>query len=219
MNIRGRAHFKWYATVTDVRGQSTQFEAAILPNLDVVHDAHAMAKSFRAAPLKRLPDGWQAKRFAGMDGQVEVLLVHEVEGIQVTGWRKPRLGSGDIESKYALVAVPNSQLSNLHRACELAHGGDDEADANSVRTGPQVEALENRLGYVVQRQPVARAEFRCIANFGVHDPVRRQIGGAFLGNACQRLARLQHAHRVLEALQVELQALPVGTGSESPGQF
>ena len=95
---------------------------------DVVDDAHAVAQALGAAPLERLPDGRQAERLAGVDGDVEVGAMDELERVEVAARREARLGPGDVEADDALVAVAHGQLGDLDRAGELAHGGDDGAD-------------------------------------------------------------------------------------------
>ena len=95
---------------------------------DVVDDAHPVAQALCAAPLQGLPDGGQAEGLAGVDGDVEVGVVDELEGIQVAAGREARLRPGDVEAHHAPIAVANGELRDLDRSGELAHGRDDGAD-------------------------------------------------------------------------------------------
>ena len=102
------------------------------PMRDVVDDAHAVAQPLGAAPLERLPDGRQAKRLTGVDRQMEVRLVNEVEGVQVARRRVAGLGTGHVEAHDAVVAIADGELCDLDRARELAHRGDDEAHLDAA---------------------------------------------------------------------------------------
>ena len=91
-----------------------------------------MAQAMSAAPLQRLPDRGQAECLAGVDRQVEVGVVDEVERVEVARRREACLGAGDVEADHALVAVADGELGNLDRSRELAHRGDDEAHLDAV---------------------------------------------------------------------------------------
>ena len=67
-------------------------------DLDVVHDAHAVAEALGARELERLPDRREPERLAGMDRDVEVLASDQVEGVEIAGGRIALLGTGDIEA-------------------------------------------------------------------------------------------------------------------------
>ena len=53
-----------------------------------------------------------------------------------------------------------------------------------------------------------------VAHLGVDDAIGGQVLGALAGDALDRVAVLHHADGVLEALEVELQALAVGAAAE-----
>ena len=72
---------------------------------DVVDDAHSVAEPVSTAPLDRLPDRRQPERLTGVDGEMRVLPAQVFEGVQMTGGRKARLGTGDVEPGDLLVPV------------------------------------------------------------------------------------------------------------------
>ncbi len=57
-----------------------------------------MAQPLGVAELHRLPDRGQTERLAGVDRQVEVFALDEVEGAQVLRRREAILGPGDVEA-------------------------------------------------------------------------------------------------------------------------
>ena len=66
---------------------------AVWSHDDVVDDPDAVAEPLGAAPLKRLPDRGQSEALAGVDGDVEVLALDQLEGVEVACGREPGLGS------------------------------------------------------------------------------------------------------------------------------
>ncbi len=89
---------------------------------DVVDDPHAVAEALGSAPLHGLPDARQTERLSGVDGGVEVLAHHVLEGVEVTGRREAGLGAGDVEADHAGVAKAHRELGDLVAACRRAHG-------------------------------------------------------------------------------------------------
>ena len=83
----------------------------------------------RSAPhhWMRLPDRRQPERLARVDGEVEVLPLQVLEGVQVPGGRVAGLGAGDVEADHAAVAVAHRELGDLHRAGRVPHGGQQGA--------------------------------------------------------------------------------------------
>ena len=55
----------------------------------------------------------QPEALAGVDGEVEVLVRDEVEGVEVAGRRVAGLRPGDVEADHPLVAVANRELGDL----------------------------------------------------------------------------------------------------------
>ena len=82
-----------------------------------------MAEPVGAAPLDRLPDRRQAERLAGVDGEVGVLALEVLEGVEVPGGRVARLGAGDVEADHPAVAPGDGELGDLPRAGLVAHRG------------------------------------------------------------------------------------------------
>src|SRR4051794_37608532 len=111
--VRGRAHLEGNALITHVGREPAHRQLPIVGHGYVIDDAHPVAQSVRATPLQRLPDRREAERFAGMDRQVEVCLVDQVEGIEIARRRVSGLGPGYVEANDALVAVTDGELGDL----------------------------------------------------------------------------------------------------------
>ena len=183
-----------------------------------------MTEPLGAAPLQGLPDGGQAEGLAGVDGDVEVGAMDELEGIEVAARREARLRSGDVEAHDALVAVAHGELGDLDRAGELAHGRDDGADDDgptglACQARAALEAIQPGLHDRLERQAPLRRQLRRVAHLGVDDAVGGQVLGALGGHPRDGLGRLHDRDRVAEALEVELQGLAVGTRAEPASQL
>ena len=131
------------------------FDRAVVGDLDVVDDAHPVAEPVGAAPLEGLPDGGQPERLARVDGEVVVLPLEVLEGVQVAGGRVARLGTGDVEADDAQVAVAVGEFGDLQGAGRVPHRGEQGADADAVAggAGPPLalaEALVDRLDDLLQ---------------------------------------------------------------------
>lgn len=192
---------------------------------DVVDDADAVTEPVGAAPLDGLPDRRKPERLARVDGEVGVLALEVLEGVEVPGGWVSRLRAGDVEADHPGVAVADRELGDLHAARLVTHGGQQHADADAEVTAAVGEALEHGLDDLLQRQPArpvaahaARVLFGGVADLGVHDPVARQVLGALVRDPGQRLGGLHHADGVVEGLQVALQRAGVGRLGEPGAQ-
>ena len=92
-----RAHLQRDPLVAYVGREAAELDRAVVCDRDVVDDPDPVAEAVGAAPLDRLPDRRQAERLAGVDGEVGVLALEVLEGVEVAGGRVARLGAGDVE--------------------------------------------------------------------------------------------------------------------------
>jgi hypothetical protein len=187
--------------------------------LDVVYDPDAVTQALGAAELEGLPDRGQAEGLAGVDRDVEVLAADVVERLEVARRRIALLRSGDVEPDDARVAPPDGAFGNLDRSGELAHRGDEDGhhDRPAGRGGPfrpDPEALEVRLDDLVERQTTLRRELRRVADLGVDHAVGGEVLSALRGDPNDRVALLEHADRVSERLEVQLERLAVGAAAD-----
>ncbi len=199
-------------------------DVAVRQDLDVVDDADPVTEPLGATPLQRLPDRGQTEGFTGVDGDVEVLAVDELERVKVTTGRKAVLRAGDIEADRALVAETDRNLGDLDRAGELAHGGHDGADddgraGSGSRPCAALEAVKPRLHDLVQREPALRRQLGRVTDLGVHDTVCRQVLRTLSGHTSDGGGRLHDADRVPETLQVQLQRATVSPRTEPTAQL
>ena len=116
LHVGGRAHLQRDPLVADVRREPAELGRAVVGDGDVVDDPHAVAEPVGAAPLDRLPDRRQPEGLAGVDGEVGVLALEVLEGVEVPGGRVAGLGAGDVEADDAAVAPGDGQLGDLPRA-------------------------------------------------------------------------------------------------------
>ena len=178
-----------------------------------------MAKPFGTAELDRLPDAGQTERLASVDGGVEVFALHVLERVEMAGWRKACLGTGDVEADDAAVAPANRQLGDLQASRCGAHRRADEVDREVRASCAATKAVEHRLGRLVEAQPGFGAQLRCHAHFGVHHPVGGQVLGALVGHAFDGVAVLHHADRVGERFEVQHQIVALRAAVEPRAQF
>src|ERR1051326_3697187 len=125
MHVGRGAHLEADATIAHEGGEAAQAHVRFGTDIDVVDDANAVTEALGVAPLQRLPDRWQTERFAGVDREVEVRVVDELEGVEVAGRRETFLRSGDVEPDNSAVAVSDRELGDLYRPSELAHRSHD----------------------------------------------------------------------------------------------
>ena len=183
---------------------------------------HAVAEPVGAAPLERLPDRRQPERLAGVDGEVVVLPLEVLEGVEVAGGREARLGAGDVEADDALVAVARwpvrrSPATGRRAASRSAArrpgcGGRPRGRRRSPSRKPSLTASTTSS----RRQSGLQVLLGRVADLGVDDAVGRQVLGALGGDPDQRLAGLHHRAGVGEGLQVAFQRAGVGRLAE-PG--
>ena len=89
--------------------------------------------------------------------------------------------------------------------------------AAAARWLPMQEALEVRIDHLVEGQALLGRQLRGVAHLGVGDAVGGEVLGALGGDADDRVAVLQHADRVLERLEVQLERLAIRAAAE-PGR-
>ena len=188
---------------------------------DVVDDAYAVPEAVGAAPLEGLPDRRRAEGLAGVDGEVRVLALEVLEGVEVAGGRVARLRAGDVEADHAAVAVADHQLGDLARACLVAHrghelAGDDRVAGVAGLGLPLGEALPDLVDDLLELHPALEVLLGGVADLGVHDTVGGQVHDALARDPAYVLRALHHRDRVVEGLQVARQRAGVA-GLDEPG--
>src|SRR5580700_3321544 len=224
LHVGGRAHLQRDPAVPDVGGQPAEPDGPLRADLDVVHDADAVAEALGAAPLHRLPDRRQPERLARVDRDVEVLPLQVLERVQVPARRPARLGARDVEADHALIAVSDGQLGDLQRPGRRAHRGEQgvhrDAAALPARVGAALaEALEDRLDHLVQAQPAFGVQLRREPDLGVDHAVGGQVRGALGRDPPQRVRGLHDRDRVPERVQVDLEVAAVRAFGQPAGQL
>ena len=224
LDVAGGAHLERHATVAHKRGQAAELDRSVSVHRDVVDDSRAVTESLGAAPLERLPDRRQAEALAGVDRDVEVLPLDQLERVEVPRGREAGLRPGDVETDDALVSVPHGELRGLDRAGRLAHGGDEQLHRDRPALQPRSmlalsEARQDRGHHLVEREAALGGELRRIPDLGIHDVVGGEVLGALGGHSLERIARLEEGDRVAESLEVELETLTVGTAGEPAGEL
>ena len=219
VHVRRRAHLERHASIAHERRETSEHRPTVWILGDVVDDAHAVAESFGATPLQRLPDRRQAERLAGVDRDVEVLARHELERVEMTGGREAGLGSRDVEADDAIVTPPHRELGDLTRPRLSAHGREQRVHRDRMTCGGRTlgsdrEAVDHRADDIVEPELSLGVQLGGEPDLGVHDAVGRQVLGALSRDPHQRLARLHHRKRVVETLEVQHQVLLVRTRHE-----
>ena len=217
-HVGGGAHLQGDAAVPDEGGQAAEVGLAVGAVLDVVDDAHAVAQALGPAELDGLPDRRQAEGLAGVDGHVEVLPLHVLEGVQVPGGREALLGAGDVEADHAEVPVAHGQLGDLGGVGLLAHGRQQGAHDDAPAPAPGREPGRDRLDHLVEGQPAFEVLFGGVPDLGVDDPVGGQVLGALGRHPLDGVLGLHDPDGVLEGLEVLLQGVAARAPGEPAGQ-
>src|SRR6185369_5813631 len=139
--------------------QPAELHGAVGEDRDVVDDADAVAEALGATELERLPDRRQTEALAGVEGDVEVLVAHLIERLEVARRAVTGLGAGDVESDDARVAPADGAFGDLDGAGGLAHRGDERLHHDGMPGGGSPRAsepkpLEVRLDDLVEGQPL-----------------------------------------------------------------
>ena len=74
LEVRRGAHLQRDPPVAHVGGEQAQPGSALGREVDVVDDPDAVAQAVGTAALDGLPDGRQAERLAGVDGEGQLLV-------------------------------------------------------------------------------------------------------------------------------------------------
>src|SRR3970040_2454071 len=100
VDVRGRAHLQRNAPVAHECREPAQAYRPVRLDGDVVHDPDPVPEPLGSAELERLPDRRQPERFAGMDGDVEVLMADPVKRLEMSGRTVAGLRTGDIQTHH-----------------------------------------------------------------------------------------------------------------------
>ena len=222
VHVGGGAHLEGHAPVPHVGGQPSERGLSVRADDDVVDDAHSVAEALGVAPLDGLPDRGEPECLAGVHGGVEVLPLHEVEGIEVGRGRVAGLWAGDVEAGHTVVAVAHGELGDLERPRRLAHGrqqgpDDDRAPGCGGAFHAAVEAGQHGLDDLFEGQVPFRVQLGGKTYLRVDDAVVGQVLHALGGHPLEGLGRLHDRHRVHEALQVAHEVAP-RRGGDEPGR-
>ena len=101
---------------------------AIVRHVNVIHNSHPVAEPFGSTELDGLPDGGWSEGLPGMDGEVEVLPLEVLEGLQMESRRVTGLPAGDVEPDYTSVPEPDGHLGYGQRVSRSAHGSHQGPD-------------------------------------------------------------------------------------------
>ena len=85
----------------------------VVQQVAVLAQPAAVADPMRAASVQRLRDRGRAVRLPRVDRDVDVVLAHEAEGVEMLLGRVVVLGAGQVETDNAAVFVRDHQLGHF----------------------------------------------------------------------------------------------------------
>ena len=127
-----------------------------------------------------------------VDGDVEVLPLAVLEGLQVVVRGVAVLGPGYVEGHHAPVPPADRGLGHLDRLMQMAHGGADCPDGETRAGTALIESLQDGLDGVVECEAALGVQLGGEADLGVHHAVGRQILGALACHPHDRVRGLHH---------------------------
>ena len=130
-----------------------------------------MTEPFRPAELHGLPDGCRSERLASVDGEVEVLPLQELEGVEVQGRRIAGFPAGDVEADDPALPEPDRGLSHRLRVVIGAHSCNECPDGQGGSGRPVGEAGQHDFYYLVEAHPLRGVQVRGEPDLGVHAAV------------------------------------------------
>ena len=138
-----------------------------------------------------------------MDRDGKVLPPAELERLEVGLRGVAGLLAGDVEADDASFAIRHGKLRHFERVRPVAHGADQLTQRDAVVAFGALEPERNALDDLLEVQAALGVEYRRIPDFGVHDPVAREILAAFVRDTLEGLLGLHDRDRVGEPPQVE----------------
>src|ERR1700680_2183012 len=113
VDIADETDFQWDSLVQDVLREVAQFNRLPVGHGDVINEPGSVPDAVRAAILDALPDGFFSQAFAGMNGDVEILALNIVEGLDVLLGRISTLLACQIKSNNAPLAEAEYQFRHF----------------------------------------------------------------------------------------------------------
>src|ERR1700733_9341971 len=113
MDVAGQTDLQRNSLIEDVLRQRAHIEDHTFLDPHVFDQPCAMSDTMRAAPLNRLPDGFLAKSFTGVDRDVEVLALNVVKGVDVFLCRIAAFFAREIETHHAMRPEIGSKLRHF----------------------------------------------------------------------------------------------------------
>ena len=81
----------------------------------------------RSAVLNRLPDGFLAVAFPGVNRDVEILPLNVMKGVHMLLGRISAFLARQVEADHAALAKIDGQFRHLERYVHVAHGANDQS--------------------------------------------------------------------------------------------
>ena len=144
-DVAGKAHLQGDSLVLNEVSQLTHLLDHESVQAHVVHKPCAMPYPVGAADFDGLPDGIQTECLTGMDGDVEILVADELEGIDVLFGRIAFLVPCQVESHDSAVTVGNRKLRNLKAqvGALVAHRTQKQPELNAGFPSALLQTLQN----------------------------------------------------------------------------
>ena len=150
-----------------------------------------VAEPVGTTPLNGFPDAWQPEGLTRVNGDVRILALQVLEGINVSSGRKTSLSASNVEAHDPSVAEGHDAFGDIARPRGSSHGSEQRADSNVMPCGGRrsltfPEARELRLDDLIQRQAGRSMQFGCEAHLGIDHSIGGKIFGGFGGHSKQR---------------------------------
>src|SRR5580700_3748174 len=159
-----------------------------------------------AAVLNGLPDGFLAKTFARVNGNVEILPLNVVKRVHMLLRRISALFTGQVKSHDSTLTKIHSKLGHLERHIHVAHRANDQARRDSKVLSPLLQALQHSGNHLLMSQSVSSVKQGSEPRLEIDHSVSAQILCLLIGNSFERLFALHHRNCVCKSFQVLRQA-------------
>jgi ethanolamine utilization microcompartment shell protein EutS len=222
LDVRQQADLQRNALVEHVPGEAAHFHhLAGVVDRHVVEQAHGMADAVGPAPLDGLPDRILAEGLAGVDGDVEIGALDEMEGFHVALGRVAALVAGKVESDHPAAAVGDRQLGHFQRGTriQIPHRTDDQPPLDPGLLPAAVAAGQHRVHHVFEREAAGGMESGVETQLDVANVLGGGVEDRLPRHPFQRRLVLHHRDGRGETLQIQRQAAAPGAAVEPGRQF
>lgn len=216
VHVAEEAALKGDALIENKLGECSHGDDLAIDDGHVFEETGGMPEAVSAAVLEGLPDGFDAKGFSGMDGDIEVGAACGIEGFEMALGGVAVFTTGEVEPDHSVISKIDGEFGGLKGVGSVTHRANDESPADTVLLFATTESRKDGADDGILGQSLLGMEDGREAHFGVDDAIAVHVFDELEGDALECFAGLHDGDGVGEAFEVLGKAALVGTAME-PG--